>query len=75
MNLATAAEMKALDRSAIDNMLIPGVVLMENAGRGTVQVMVERQGPLRGKAVPIYVGPGNKCFSLSGDDHHPNVRH
>ena len=59
MKLATAEQMRACDRIAITEMGIPGAVLMENAGRSTVESMVRRYGPLAGKAVAIFAGPGN----------------
>ena len=34
MRVVTSQEMKAIDRAAIESLGIPGVVLMENAGRG-----------------------------------------
>ena len=34
----TAAQMKAVDRAAIDKLGVPGLVLMENAGRGVVDL-------------------------------------
>jgi NAD(P)H-hydrate repair Nnr-like enzyme with NAD(P)H-hydrate epimerase domain len=36
MKVATAEIMRKLDRKAIDEFGIPGLVLMENAARGTV---------------------------------------
>ncbi len=59
MKLATAAQMREMDRTAIHDVGIPGVVLMENAGRTTVQVIVERFGPLAGKRAAILCGGGN----------------
>ncbi len=59
MKLATAAEMQRLDRTAIEEFHIPGIVLMENAGRGTVEFMVRELGPVRGRPVLIFAGPGN----------------
>jgi ADP-dependent NAD(P)H-hydrate dehydratase / NAD(P)H-hydrate epimerase len=52
----TAAEMRALDRAAIDELGLPGMVLMETAGRA-VAAAVERlaaRGP-----VAVVCGPGN----------------
>jgi len=40
MKLPTAVEMRALDRNAIEDFGIPGIVLMENAGLGTVHMMI-----------------------------------
>ncbi len=39
MKLATSTQMQALDQTAIKEIGIPGVVLMENAGLGTVDQM------------------------------------
>ena len=59
MLLATAAQMRELDRKTIEDIGIPGMVLMENAGRGTVDWMQSVLGPVRGKTVCIFAGPGN----------------
>jgi NAD(P)H-hydrate epimerase len=59
MKLATAAEMQQLDRTAIEEHHIPGIVLMENAGRGTCEFMVEKLGPVAGKSAVFFIGPGN----------------
>jgi len=59
MYIAKAAEMQAVDRTAIEEYAIPGIVLMENAGRGTVDFMVRELGSMAGRTVPILVGPGN----------------
>ena len=59
MKLATAIEMRGLDRAAIEEFHIPGIVLMENAGRGTVDFMIRQLGPVRGRSVLIFAGPGN----------------
>ncbi len=59
MKIATAQQMRTLDRKAIEEFSIPGMILMENAGRGTVLFMEEELGPVKGKGVPIFCGPGN----------------
>ena len=59
MQLASAAEMQDLDRAAIEEYRIPGMVLMENAGSGTVDFMVSELGSPAGKLLPVFVGPGN----------------
>jgi NAD(P)H-hydrate epimerase len=59
MQLAFAAQMRELDRRTIEEIGIPGMVLMENAGRGTVNLMERTLGPVRGKTVCIFAGPGN----------------
>lgn len=59
MKLVTAAQMRDLDLAAIEKYGIPSIVLMENAGRGTVDAMVRLLGSLEDKVVSIFVGPGN----------------
>ncbi len=59
MQLALAAQMRELDRRTIEDIGIPGMVLMENAGRGTVERMEQTLGPVAGKTVCIFTGPGN----------------
>ena len=57
--LATAQQMRAIDRAAIEGIGIPGVVLMENAGKGTVDIISSCFGDLAGKVVAIVAGSGN----------------
>ncbi len=59
MKLPKAKEMKALDTCATDYFGIPGVVLMENAGLGTVLLMEKEIGECKGKFAIIFIGPGN----------------
>ncbi len=59
MKLATSTQMQALDQATIEEIGIPGVVLMENAGKSTVEEMEQEFGPVREKSVIIFVGPGN----------------
>ena len=59
MKLATPKQMQALDRAAIKDFGIPGLVLMENAGRTILDVMEDEFGPVSGKTVCIFIGPGN----------------
>ena len=59
MKLPTAVEMRALDRSAIEDFGIPGIVLMENAGLGTVHIMTRDLGPCENSFALIFIGPGN----------------
>jgi NAD(P)H-hydrate epimerase len=51
------AEVRDLDRRAIDEFGVPGVVLMENAGRGAAELLM-RLNPDR-QPVNILCGPGN----------------
>lgn len=59
MQLAEAAQMRELDRQTIEEVGLPGMVLMENAGRGTVQHMEHSLGPVRDKTICVFAGPGN----------------
>lgn len=59
MKLTTAEQMRGLDDAAINRYGIPGIVLMENAGRGTVETINREFGSLAGKHVSIFAGPGN----------------
>ncbi len=59
MKLPTAQEMKDLDRSATEIFGIPSVVLMENAGLGTVRMIEKELGCCKNTFALIFVGPGN----------------
>ncbi len=59
MKLPNATEMHSLDQSAIDDYKIPGVVLMENAGLGTVLMMEKVLGSPDNSFALIFIGPGN----------------
>jgi NAD(P)H-hydrate epimerase len=50
-------QVRAIDRRAIDEFGIPGVVLMENAGRGAAEVLLSL-GP-QGRGVVVCCGKGN----------------
>lgn len=58
MKLVTAAEMRELDRRTIEDVGVPSVVLMENAGRSTYQVL-RREFPELSGPVVILAGRGN----------------
>jgi ADP-dependent NAD(P)H-hydrate dehydratase / NAD(P)H-hydrate epimerase len=57
--LATADQMKQFDRTAIRKYSIPGLLLMENAGRAFVDELEKHAGPLGMKNVTIICGKGN----------------
>jgi ADP-dependent NAD(P)H-hydrate dehydratase / NAD(P)H-hydrate epimerase len=60
MYLVTAQEMRAFDATAIQDYGIPGVVLMENAGRTTFHILKKHLGgDLRDLRVSVIAGPGN----------------
>ncbi len=59
IKLAASQVMRDLDAAAINDYGIPGVVLMENAGRSTVDIIQAHHGPLNGKKFVVVTGPGN----------------
>jgi NAD(P)H-hydrate epimerase len=58
MELVSAAEMRALDRAAIQDCKISSLRLMENAGMAVVKEMEQCFGRLRGKTVTVLAGKG-----------------
>ena len=56
MKIATAEVMRKLDRRAIGELGIPGMVLMENAARGTVRAMFHHFPDLLTRRVGILAG-------------------
>jgi NAD(P)H-hydrate epimerase len=59
MKVATAEQMQELDRKAIETYRIPGIVLMENAGRGAAEVITSAFPDILKKKVAIIAGKGN----------------
>src|SRR4030042_4218510 len=60
MKLVTTAEMREIDKTAIERYGIPGPVLMENAGRGAAEAILTTKPELTyGQKVAIFSGPGN----------------
>ncbi len=59
MYLLTAEQMRQADRRAIQDLGIPEVVLMENAGRAVVDFLRERFADLRRMSVVVLAGAGN----------------
>ncbi len=58
--LVTAEQMRAFDFAAINEFAIPGVVLMENAGRASFEILKGvLDDDLDGLCVSIVAGPGN----------------
>ncbi|MBN1464679.1 NAD(P)H-hydrate dehydratase [candidate division KSB1 bacterium] len=68
--VVTASEMAAMDRCAMHELQMPGLLLMENAGRGIFNVAAEMLNSPSGKIVHIYCGPGN-----NGGDGYVAARH
>ncbi len=59
MKLATASQMREIDRHAIEEVGIPGIVLMENAGAGCARVVMERFETEADAGVCVVCGTGN----------------
>ncbi|MCH8311847.1 MAG: NAD(P)H-hydrate dehydratase [Nitrospinae bacterium] len=55
----TAAEMQAIDRHAIEECGIPGMILMENAGRESVETLKRKFPDLASKKIVVFAGKGN----------------
>lgn len=70
MKVLTAAQMQAVDRRTIDEIGIPGVVLMENAGRGVATEIVQRYAAVDSPDALIVAGKGN-----NGGDGYVIARH
>lgn len=59
MKLVTASQMQDLDRRTIQECGIPGIVLMENAGRGAAELLVRYFPQAREGTVAVLAGRGN----------------
>ena len=59
MKIVTAEQMRAIDARAIEEYGVPGVVLMENAGRQVEQAIVARYPDVGRMKVGIVAGRGN----------------
>lgn len=70
MNLLTAAQMRELDRAAIEDWQVPGLVLMENAGKATADQIEENFDAIYPGPVTILAGKGN-----NGGDGYVVARH
>ncbi len=59
LKLLTAEQMRELDRRAIEECGIPGIVLMENAGIGSVAVILDSLAEEAMTGICVVSGPGN----------------
>ena len=66
MQILLAEEMRALDRAAEEEIGIPGLVLMENAGRAVADAAEKLLGTCCHKKVLIFAGKGNNGGDGSG---------
>ena len=69
--IVTASQMQAIDQSAIRQYDIPGLVLMENAGRGVTHLMHRHIPDLKTKKVTVVAGknPGVQEERLATTPH------
>lgn len=77
MRLATSREMREIDRRAIEEIGIPSVVLMENAGRVAADVALDMLAGKAGARVVIVCGRGNNGgdgFVIARHLHNAGVR-
>lgn len=66
----TRNEVRAIDKWAINTLGVPGVVLMENAGRSCAELIKEKLNGVREPKVCIFCGTGN-----NGGDGYVIARH
>ena len=66
MQILLAEEMRALDRAAEEEIGIPGLVLMENAGRAVADAAEKMLGTCFHRKIVIFAGKGNNGGDGSG---------
>lgn len=59
MILLTAEQMRRADEMTINEIGLPGIVLMENAARGATRVILDEVGEVEGLLVAAFCGRGN----------------
>lgn len=59
MKLVTAAQMRELERIAIEEYGVPSLILMENAASGFMEALTKEYGELFAKKVHVFCGKGN----------------
>ena len=59
MRLVNSFEMRKMDRLTIQDLGIPGAVLMENAARGATRIFMDHFAPSKDAHVVILCGGGN----------------
>ena len=70
LKTVTVSEMQELDRKAMEDIGIPSIVLMENAGRCVGELAMDMLDSIEGKRVAIFCGTGN-----NGGDGFVTARH
>src|SRR3990172_12468081 len=59
MKILTAKQMREADRITIEELGIPGLTLMENAGQGVFQVLQDKFPALEKERITVLCGKGN----------------
>jgi hydroxyethylthiazole kinase-like uncharacterized protein yjeF len=59
MKLVTSSQMRNIDKKTIEGVGIPGLELMERAGKGVAEVAKEMLAEVKNKKVAIFCGRGN----------------
>ncbi len=59
LKILSAAEMQEVDRKSIEEFGIPGLILMENAGRASVEIIRQRVSDIGEKKITVLCGKGN----------------
>ena len=59
MEILTGKQMRSVDRRTIDRMGMPGLLLMEAAGQGVADALLEEFPDLVARGVLILCGKGN----------------
>src|SRR5579864_8820298 len=59
MKILTAAQMQRIDRLTTEQYGVPSLTLMENAGRGVMEILIERYAPLSSQKITVVCGRGN----------------
>lgn len=59
MRVCTAAQMRECDRLTIEEVGLPGIALMETAGRAAAQVVLDTLAGLTATSVGVFCGRGN----------------
>jgi len=59
MHIVNAEQMRELDRATIETIGIPGIVLMENAGRGTANYILQTFSNAAKRKIVVLCGRGN----------------
>jgi len=59
MRIVSADLMQKMDKTTIEDLNIPGIILMENAGRGVYEIIIKEFKDYLSPYVLVVAGPGN----------------